>query len=214
MIIDHEHHSYVNRWKQSGANRFNGAYYYSKEIVRNIIPNVETDRSWVLVNTYGYCTNHSIVFIHNNKNPVNYQWLSRYKDLILVCGIPETMELVERWGTPIYLPLSIDVEEVSQYRSEKTKEVAFVGRRSKRMNTDLPSGIDYLEDMPRGKLLEEMAKYKKIYAVGRTALEGLCLGCEILPYDPRFPDVDRWKVLDNREAAKILQKELIRIDGL
>ena len=64
--------------------------------------------------------------------------------------------------------------------------------------------------MPRERLLKKMAQYKKIYAVGRTAIEARALGCEILPYDPRFPDVDRWKVIDNLEAAKMLQEELDR----
>ena len=58
-----------------------------------------------------------------------------------------------------------------------------------------------------------MAEYEAIYAVGRCALEGLALGCNILPYDNRFPDPSVWKLLDNLEAAKILQEKLDEIDG-
>ena len=67
--------------------------------------------------------------------------------------------------------------------------------------------------MPRELLLDELAKYKKAYAVGRCALEAKALGCEILPYDDRFPDPSIWKVLDNKEAAKILQEKLDEIDN-
>lgn len=212
MIFDHTNGSYWIKWKLSGANKYNGAYYYSKEIVKNIIPNIKTDRNWVTINVVGMADNHSIVFIHNNLTPSNYNWLSSYKDLILVCGIPETMEKVKHLGTPIYLPLSIDVKEVEQYRTEKTKEVAFVGRPSKRNGYVFPEGTDILENMPRPNLLSEMAKYKKIYGVGRVALEAKCLGCEILPYDERYPDTERWVVMDNSEAVQILQEKLNEVD--
>ena len=50
MIIDHTHPLYKSRLKDAGNNKYNGAYYYSKEIVKNIIPNVKTDRNWITVN--------------------------------------------------------------------------------------------------------------------------------------------------------------------
>ena len=88
MIIDHTHPNYLRKWRNAGLNQFNGAYYYSKEIVENIIPNVETDRNWITVNVKGVGLNHAIVFIHNNLHPENYEWLKfyGYKDLVLVCG--------------------------------------------------------------------------------------------------------------------------------
>ena len=58
-----------------------------------------------------------------------------------------------------------------------------------------------------------MAEYKTIYAVGRTAIEAKALGCRLKAYDPRFPKVSRWKVLDNRAAAAMLQEYLDEIDG-
>ena len=77
----------------------------------------------------------------------------------------------------------------------------------------MPKYADVLSGLPRNTMLQEMAKYKQLYAVGRLAIEGMILDCEILPYDPRFPDVDIWKVLDSKDAAKILQKELDKIDN-
>lgn len=215
IIIDHNHPAYKAKRSSMKSGRFNGAFYYSKEIVRNIIPNIETDRNWITVNVQGVGCNHAIVFIHNNLRPSNYDWLKLYgyKDLILVCGIPETCEKVKHLGTPIYLPLSIDTEEVKQYKTSKTKDTAFVGRRAKRKGIELPDGIDFLEDMPRSKLLPAMAQYENIYAVGRTAIEAKALGCKLKAYDPRFPKVSRWKVVDNLKAAEMLQKELDRIDG-
>ena len=67
--------------------------------------------------------------------------------------------------------------------------------------------------MKREDLLRRMTQYKTIYAVGRTSIEARALGCEIMPYDKRFPDPSIWRVLDNRDAAKILQQKLDEIDG-
>ena len=215
MIIDHTSPYYQ---RPAHAARYNGAFYYSEEIVKNIIPNVSTDRSWLTINAKDApVPNGSIVFIHNNLHPEYYSWLSRRKDLILVCGIPETMELVRHLGTPIYLPISIDVDYVKQFRAHKTRQVCFAGRASKKnvhlTNNNIPDGVDLLQAMPREELLERMARYRYVYAVGRTALEAKVLQCKILPYDVRFPDVKRWQVVDNKEAAEMLQVALNKIDG-
>lgn len=212
MIIDHNHRNYILRWKNAGINKWNGAFYYSKEIVKNIIPQVETDRNWITVNIPPHGCDHAIVFVHNNLHPENYEWLSKYKDLILVCGVSETQKKIKHLGKTIYLPLSVDVQAVEQYKTEKTKERAFVGRPSKRKGIELPPGTDIIEGLPQKVLLQEMAKYKEVYAVGRTAIEAKILGCKVLPYDPRYPSTSRWKILDNSEAAKILQEKLDKID--
>lgn len=215
-IIDHTNAAYMTRWRIKGADKYNGAYFYSQEIVKHIIPYVKTDRNWVTINTLGRGhgnIDHSIVFIHNNLEPKRYSWLSQYEDLILVCGIESTMDKVKHLGTPIYLPLSVNVEKVEKYRvAEKTKKSAFAGRPGK-LNSRVPFTCDRLCGLPRNILLREMAKYETIYAVGRTAIEAKILNCQIGIYDPRFPDPNIWKVLDCRDAAKILQKELNKIDG-
>lgn len=214
MIIDHTHPKYKQKWKQIGKGRYNGAYYYSQEIVRNIIPNVKTDRNWITVNIQGTGCDHAIVFIHNNLHPGNYEWLKQYKDLILVCGIPETVEKISHIGKAIYLPLSIDLEEIKKYKSEKIEgSIAYAGRKSKRKEFDIPDGVDILEGMEREKLLYAMSRYETIYAVGRTAIEAKALGCKLKAYDPRFPKVSRWKVMDNKKAAAMLQEMIDEIDG-
>ncbi|MBR3277743.1 MAG: hypothetical protein IKG01_02380 [Lachnospiraceae bacterium] len=216
MIIDHTHPAYIRKWQNAGLNQFNGAYYYSQEIVEKIIPNIETDRNWMTVNVKGVGCDHAIIFIHNNLYPSNYDWIRfyGYKDFVLVCGIPETVEKVAHLGKAIYLPISVDVDYVKQFRvEEKTKGAAFVGRPAKRKGLTLPDDIDYLEGMLREEMLKRMAEYKTVYAVGRCAIEAKILGCKLKAYDPRFPKVSRWKILDNKDAASMLQEELDRIDG-
>lgn len=213
MIIDHRHPVYQMRLAMSGKNKHNGAYYYSREITKNIIPNVKTDRNWITVNVKGAGCDHATVFIHNNLHPKNYEWLKQYKDLVLVCGIPETVEKVKHLGKAIYLPLSVDVDYVKQFAAEKTKETAFVGRAVKAKGIDLPEEIDFLSGLPREELLKRMAEYKTVYAVGRCAIEAKVLKCKLKAYDPRFPKVSFWKIVDNKDAAKMLQKALDEIDG-
>lgn len=216
-IISHEHSTYMMRWGKLGANRHNGAFYYSREIVRNIIPNVKTDRPWVTINIPGECVDRAIVFIHNNIDQTKYEWLKRYDDLILVCGVEETCDKVSHLGTALHLPLSIDVSEVKRYmvpEDKRSGRAAFAGRSPKKMmqGVTLPSGLVYLEDLPREQLLKNMAAFKTIYAIGRTAVEAKALGCTIAPYDPRYPDPELWKVIDNLEAARILQDKLNQIE--
>lgn len=218
QIIDHNHPLYRKKWSsQAKPNRYNGAFYYSKEIVKNIIPNVHTDRPWVTVRVDDLCIDRAIVFIHNNLHPDRYDYLKNYKDLILICGVPETMEKVAHLGTPIYVPLSIDLEYVKQFTVPKEERhgAVYVGRPVKRTytNVEIPKDIDIIEGVKRQDMLPMMAKYETVYAVGRTAIEAKAMGCKLKAYDPRFPKVSFWKPLDNKEAAKILQKELDKIDG-
>lgn len=195
----------------------NGAYYYSKELVENIIPYVKTKRPWVTIRVFYKCFDNAIVFIHNNLNPDRYIWMTNFKNLVLVVSQPETAQRLYQWFPQarfIYLPLSIDTKYVKQFRTKKTKEVAFVGRLSKcTKEIKQNDKIDKLGDLPREELLKEMAKYKKVYAVGRCALEAKVLGCEVLQYDPRYPK-DIWDVYDNKEVIPILQKRLNQIDLL
>ena len=217
MIISHNHYFYRERLKNAGNNKYNGAYYYSQEIVKNIIPNVTTDRNWITVNIpklgeTDLDLSHSIMFIHNNLQPNAYQWLRKYHDLILVCGVPSTTEKVQFFGTPIYLPLSVNVEQVKRYSHvSATRDKCFAGRLAK-MNNRVPKDCDILTGLPQSVLLTRMARYKTVYAVGRTAIQAKILGCEIGVYDDRFPDPRFWKILDNKDAARILQDKLNEIE--
>lgn len=214
MNVTHES-KYYRQKADTPSKRRNGAFFYSVEICERLIPAVKTDRPWITVNSpQDGAEDRAIVFVHNNLHPERYEWLKRYKDLILVCGVPETCEKVAHLGTAIYLPISIDVEDVKRHEGKKTRKVAFVGRESKKMGFQFPQGTDFLVGIPREKMLDELARYEQVYAVGRSAIEAAALGCEILPYDPRFPNPARWQVVDTLEAAKVLQASLDDIDGV
>lgn len=218
MIIDHNHPLYkAKRNAMSHDGKYNGAYYYSKEIVKNIIPRVKTDRNWITIRLPEMTVHpdHSIIFIHNNKNPNYYSYLRNYHDCILVCSLKSTAENLRFFGKTIVLPLSVDVKQVEKYRvKEKTMTKAYAGRKQKLsyFNNRVPKGVDILSGMPQSQLLQKMAKYKTIYASGRTAIQAKILGCEVLPHEANFPDSSVWKVLDNRDSAKMLQKMLDEID--
>lgn len=217
IIIGYNTPEYVERWKRlSDANQKNGAYNYSKEIIENIIPRVQTERPWVTINQPFFAEDHAIVFVHGNLHPHSYDWFKGYRDTVMVASLEGTAAKLRKHGHKqvIVVPLSIDLGYLEQFKvKEKTKQVAYAGRPEKKKLGDLPNGIDLLEGLEREELLRQMAQYKQIYAVGRCAIEAKALGCEILPFDHRFPDPSIWKVVDNCEAAEILQRELNRIDN-
>lgn len=220
MIIDHTHPEYIKLRKKTGKGKYNGCYYYSKEIVENIIPLVETSRDW---NTVGRelegMHDGMIVFLHDNATPWHYDWLKNYKDLVLVCSSTYTYESVQYWGSPILLPMSIDTEYVKQFRTEKTKDTCFVGnvwvknniRSIAAVSSAVPGKVDFFSSMPREELLKAVAPYRKAFAIDRCAQECQVLGCELLPLETRY-GCDSTNVLDNRNAAKILQAILNAID--
>lgn len=215
MIINHKSKEYLDiLHKYHVSIAYNGAYYYSKELTENIIPYIDTDYNWITVNCQS-AMDHSIVFIHNNKNPHLYDFLKDYKDLILVVSQRSTIRKVKYLSDKvIYLPLSVDVNYVKKFRCKnKRLDLAFVGRRSKRFypTVTFNENCDYLEGMERPRLLNKMAQYKRVYAVGRCAIEAKILGCEVLPYDSRFPDPEIWKVIDNSEVISKLQKSINRV---
>lgn len=225
MIIDHNSRGYKRLRRKIGKGKHNGCYYYSKEIVENIIPRIGTWRDW---NTVGRdlkgMHDHMIVFLHDNSTPWNYEWLHKYKDLVLVCSSKYTMDSVKYSGHTIFLPMSIDTEYVKQFRTKKTKDTCFVGNvwvkdniRSVTTSSEIveyiPGKVDFFSSLPREKLLKKLAKYKRAYAIDRCAQEAVVLGCELLPLDTRYSVDNVGVVLDNRDAAKILQRELDKIDG-
>lgn len=215
IIIDHTHPEYVEARSKIGRNKYNGAYYYSKEICEYFIPTIETDRNWITIKAGDNRVDHSIVFVHNNRNFEGaYSYMFDLKDVVYVVGLPDMVEQVSPYGKVIYLPLSVDVKYVERFkRKVKFKDAAFVGRRETRRDWKFPEGTDLVELLPRELFLKEVSKYRRVYAIGRCAIEARILGCEILPFHPRLPDVDMWQVFDSRDAAKMLQKFLDGIDG-
>ena len=214
MIIDHTDERYIKRRDSIGLHRYNGAYYYSKEIVKNIIPNVKTDRHWITVKVPGEGFDHSILFVHDNVDfERTYEYMLQYDDVLYVVGLPDMIEIAEKYGRTIYIPLSVDIEYVETFKREKDRGTAFAGRDEWRGGLHFPQETDFVEMLPREQFLSEMARYENIYAVSRAAIEAKILGCNVLPFHPRFPDPELFKVIDNKDAAKLLQRELDAIDG-
>ncbi len=210
MIYSHESPEYRDNVK----NKNQGAYWYSTEICKYFIPNIKTDRNWVTVGYHNKCFDHSIVFAHSNLYPHIYKYLEPFDDLIMVCSWYQQMEAVKQWGKPVFLPMSVDTEYVKQFRCEKDKDICFAGRMEK-CTTALKHtpGLDFIAEIEREPFLKELARYKRVYAIDRVAIEAKILGCEVLPYDKRFPDPDFWRVIDSRDAAQMLQEILNDIDS-
>ena len=210
MIFSHESSEYRDNVK----NKNHGAFFYSEEICKYFIPNIETDRNWVTVGYEGKCFDHSIVFAHSNLYPYIYEYLDPFDDLVLVCSWYQQIDAVKQWGKPVFLPMSVDVEYVEQFKREKDRDICFAGRMEK--CTDelrFTPGLDFIAEVDRVTFLTELARYRRVYAIDRVAIEAKILGCEVLPYDRRFPDPDFWQVIDSRDAARMLQGILDEIDN-
>lgn len=213
--------AYCRVFHPNGSGAHNGAYYYSQEIVKNIIPNVQTWRPWdTLGMKHLRSADHAIVFIHHCLNWGKvYSWLDRYSDQVLVCSTRPTYDwATSRGKQAVLLPLSINVGYVSKFKAEKTKLACYAGNRwafkREDENKNIPNHVDFPPpNLPREEMLRFIAPYKECYAIGRCALEALCLGCEVKPFYHVYPDPAYWQLLDNKDAAKILQRALDQIDG-
>ena len=212
MIISHTNRFYSNILP-------NGALIYSMNIVKNIIPRVKTERNWVTIDCK-QCVDNAIVFIHSNVDFERYEYLRKYKNLVLVASQNYTVQELKKrklGDYVIYLPLSVDISELKQYKNTKPHYrggTCYAGRPDKpfvdglRLNKE----IDILCGLTHPDMLRRLNNYQYCYAVGLTAIEAKFMGCTILPFDKRYPDTKVWKILNPKEAAKILQKKLDKID--
>ena len=205
-------------WTKLKIPHTNGAYWYSKELLDRVVPKIKTDRNWVLINAEHSCTDHAIVFIHNNAHPERYEWLAPFKDLVLVCSTVKTLNtMIEMFpkAHSIFIPLSIDVDDVKQFKAKKkTKNICYYGRLEKCPQEILEDEtIDKLGDGDRDKLLKQVAKYKTVYAIGRCALEAQALGCDVKSHSGEYEGV-KFELLDNEDIIPELQRLLNEIDGV
>ena len=206
-------------YKDLNIGHGNGAFYYSKELLENIVPYIKTDRPWCLINAENQCYDNSIVFIHNNKNPERYEWLKGCKNLILVCSQLRTLKTMIKMFPQyhaILIPLSIDTEYVKKFKvNRKTKDTAYFGRLEKCPESILKNDkIDKIYgNIPREELLKTVAKYRTVYAIGRCAIEAKCLGCKVLSHKGEYDGVD-FEVVDNSEIIPELQRLIDEIDSI
>ena len=201
----------------------NGAYFYAKEIEKNIIPLVKTDRPWDLLGKRSTGSfDNAIVFLHNNAEheKIYGSWLGKYyKNQLFVANQKSTYNYVKGKGLPvIYLPVSVDFEYLRPFKTKKTKKACYVGNRwhwrLKDIEKYVPKDVDYApDDLERDDLLRFMAQYEECYAIARCAVEAKFLGCKVLKCASDLEPSD-FPMLDNRDAAIILQKELDKFDTI
>ena len=216
MIFSHLSPEYKNYCKRNGIVPDNGAFYYSREIYKNIIPKIKTNRSWVLVNIPDCCWDNSIVFIHNNANPERYKWLEKYKNLILICSNPKTLDFMIKMFPKfhsIMIPLSVDIKYLKQFKTkEKTKDKAYYGRLVKCPKKILKNNkIDKIYGTNRRENLKKVAQYKTVYAIGRCQIEAKALGCEVICHKGEYNNI-YWDLLDNADVVPELQRLINEID--
>lgn len=201
--------------------KHNGLWYYAHTIVDKIAPLLDTKRPIDAIGkqTCG-CVDDAIVFIHSNINTEEtYGWLRRYNNLIMVCNCQATADALHKmfpYDHQIVLPVSVDVEEVLSHKHKKDQEECYAGNMWDFKKPDIerlvPPTAHRFGVMPREQLLDVISRYKKVYAVGLTAVEARILGAEIGVCDSRFPDPDYWQPLDYKDAAKMLQQKIDEID--
>lgn len=212
MIIDHTNRFYTNILP-------NGALIYSMNIVKNIIPRVKTKRNWITIDCRQACDD-AIVFIHSNVDFDRYEYLRKYKNLVLVASQNYTVQELRKrklGDHVIYLPLSVDKKELLKYKITKPHYrggTCYAGRPDKPYveGLRLHKNIDMLCGITHPDMLRRLNNYQYCYAVGITAIEAKFMGCTLLPFDKRYPDTKVWQVIDGKEAAEILQKKLDKID--
>lgn len=205
------------RWMSRGlSGSHNGAHYYAKEIEELILPHIDAD---VFVVTTGGTVQpkkvpDGCVFVcHHNIMPVETYKGFLGRGILWVCSKQSTVEKLEKAGEKaVYIPLSIDTQYVEKFKTEKTRDIAFVGNFwgfKENYLEALPNHIHQVGGLPRQRLLEEMAKYRRVIAEGRCNMEAQVLGCEVeLPqYERDFDAIPR-EVLDSRDAIPLWRKTL------
>lgn len=213
IIQDHNSYEYLEARSKLKLGKHNGAYYYSKEIVENFIPKIKTDLNWQTIN-HQTAPDNCIVFVHSNNALHRYDYLLNYKNVVLVCSTNHSKDKLISKGhrQVIYVPLSIDTEYLDKFKSEtKSGEIAcgniwaFTDETKKYFRDN---NIIHYHDLQRDELLTLMGKSKRVYAIGRTAMEAIYLGAEVIQPDKEYP-VEKYDTYYTQDdAIRIMQEQL------
>lgn len=214
--------AYINWQKRKIGNIHNGAHYYGQEIEELILPHIKANVFVVVAG--GTIRPRSVpdrcIFVcHHNLSPQKMYKQFLEKDILWVCSKPSTVEKMRACGEKaVYIPLSIDTKYVEKFKTEKTRDIAFVGNFWKfkfRYLESLPDNVHQIGVLDRKRLLEEMAKYRRVIAEGRCNMEAQVLGCEVeLPdYKSLNLSIDLdaipREVLDSRDAVHFWRDVLL-----
>lgn len=210
-------------WRNRGiGNIHNGAHYYGQEIEEFVLPKIKAN---LFVVTAGgtlqpkKVPDNCVFVCHHNVNPQKVYEQFFERGILWVCSKPSTVEKLKKVGEKaVYIPLSIDTQYVEKFKTEKTRDIAFVGNFWKfkfRYLESLPDNVHQIGVLPRKRLLEEMAKYKRVIAEGRCNMEAQVLGCEVQLPDYKSLnltielDVFPREVLDIRDAVPLWRAALL-----
>lgn len=220
-IIGTDNQQYQRARGNLGSAKFNGLYYYAKNIERFIIPRVNTWRTW---NTVGIKAcggeDNMIFFVHNNLDARKYIWLKKYQNCLLVCGTRHMVGPMAQYGISTYLPLSIDIKSTKRFGlgTKKDQDACYMGNpwkfRDKDVAKYVPPWVHRFGQMPREQLLPIVAHYRTVYAMGLCAVEAQALGCEVKQCWWRYPEPEKdFPLFDCADAAKLLQKAVDLLDA-
>jgi hypothetical protein len=218
IIQDHNTTEYKAAQSKLNRGKFNGAYFYSKEIVDCFIPQIKTTYNWQTIN-HQKAPEHCIVFVHSNNALHRYDYLLKYKDIILVCSTHNSLNELKKKGHKkvIYVPLSIDTDYLDNFKMDKKYGTIAAGNlwaftpETKVMF--IRNRIKHYHDIPREDLLKLMAKSKTVYAIGRTAMEAIYLGANVIQPDKEYPVEKYTTYFTQKQAIEILRKEIERYEA-
>lgn len=202
---------------KQGAGKNNGAYWYSKEIEEIILPEINAN---VVIITAGATLykpwelpDHLIIVCHDNRTTRQSYGHLFNKKALWICSKESTVQTLSSYGEKgIYIPLSIDMEYVKQFKAKKTKNIAYVGNpwgfKRSYLNS-LHKNIKQLNGLEREDLLREMAKYKSVIAEGRCLMEAQTLGAK--GEVPKYENIEAVfvKPFDSRNALPHWEKALL-----
>lgn len=219
IIQDHTTKEYLRARRRLSRGKFNGALFYSKEIVESFIPNIETDYHWQTIN-HQKAPDHCIVFVHSNNALGRYDYLLKYKDIILVCSTNHSVSQLQKRGHKqvIYVPLSIDTDYLDKFKCEQKNGTVACGNvwafTQSMKDFFRLNKIKHYHDIPRVSLLEIIGKSEKVFAIGRTAMEAIYLGAEVIQPEKEYPVEKYDTYFSQSDAIKIMQKELDKLKAL
>lgn len=209
MIVYGTQSDRFKEWRnKQTTGKENGAYYYAREIEENILPVIDLHEFILTAGATLYIAKDipdgAVVVCHDNRSTRQSYGHLFNKGITWICSKQSTVEALVSYGEHgVYVPLSIDTEYVKQFKRKKTEDIAYVGNswafKREYLNA-LPANVEQLSGMDRVKLLQEMAKYKRVIAEGRCLMEAQVLGSKTEV--PKYDNAESVfvKALDNRQT--------------
>jgi len=222
VIISTKSPEYIKARNALKSGKFNGAYYYAREIEEIMLPLLKTDRNVFTIHVPNIGIDNALIWAHSNIQLESvYNHWHKYKDLVFIVSQKQTYDkLICLFPNDkiIYLPLSIDFSYLDKfkYMGQRKGSVYFGNVWAERHSIfeKIPKSVNRLHDVPRKRGLEIIARAETVYACGRCYLESLYLNPKgTIHVKPDYA-TDDLVLIDTHEAVKLLQKELDKIENI